>query len=292
MQITGGQGVFSQQNTTVLEGQVSIIRAGQQMTANKAFLYRDPNNKKLNSMDLVGNVHLREPNTLVVARQGHYDFVSRNKALQEILYRTTLATSTAPVATVTKSAYQQDRKINSMTAWGEADQFAQNEPKVYELWRSTFSTCPPTSPAWHVKASHLVINKNIGRGYATNARIYVKNVPVLYIPYFNFSIDHRRKSGFLWPSYGNKGDSSNTFTEWGPFVIAPFYWNMAENYDMTFTAGWLSKRGMKLTDKFRYLSQLVMVMLMSACCQTTVYLQHFRLCTKHLQQLNQQCHPG
>ena len=127
VQITGGQGVFSQQNTTVLEGQVSIIRSGQQMTANKAFLYRDPTTKKLNSMDLIGDVHLREPNTLVIARQGHYDFASRNKALQEILYRTALANGKAVAPPIGKTAYEQDRKISSMTAWGEADEFKQNE---------------------------------------------------------------------------------------------------------------------------------------------------------------------
>ena len=40
----------------------------------------------------------------------------------------------------------------------------------------------------------------------------------------------------------------------GPYFLAPFYWNMAPNYDMTITPGYLSKRGLQLADKFRYLT--------------------------------------
>lgn len=256
VEVTGSQALFSQHGTTVLEGKVSLMRFGQQITANKAYLYRDPATGKIASMDLLGNVHLREPNTLVVANRGHYDFASRNKSLMEILYRTTLNTSKQRAPTPSDAAIQQERKITEMTAWGKADEFSQTEPRVYELYGSSFSTCPPTSPAWRVKSSHLVLNKNTGRGYATNARIFVKNIPVLYIPYLNFSIDHQRKSGFLWPTVGNKPNQSNTYSGWGPYILTPFYWNMAPNYDMTITPGELYLRGVRITDKFRYLSSI------------------------------------
>ncbi len=257
IEVTGSQALFSQHGTTVLEGDVSLLRFGQQITANKAFVYRDPATGKITSMDLLGNVHLREPNTLVIAKRGHYNFESRNKTLQEIFYRTSM-TNGKEIAgpKVGKSDIQQERKITAMTGWGSANEFSQDEPNVYELRGSSYSTCPPASPAWRVKASHLVLNKNSGRGYATNARIYVKDVPVFYFPYFNFSIDHQRKSGFLWPSYGNRSSSSNIYSAWGPYVLIPFYWNMAPNYDMTITPGFLSKRGLRITDRFRYLSSI------------------------------------
>ncbi len=257
IEVTGSQALFSQHGTTVLEGKVSLLRFGQQITANKAYLYRDPATGKIASMDLLGNVHLREPNTLVVAKRGHYDFASRNKSLMEILYRTSLANGKQIAGPeVSSAAIQQERKITSLTAWGKADEFSQTEPRVYELYGSSFSTCPPTNPAWRVKSSHLVLNKNTGRGYATNARIFVKDIPVLYIPYLNFSIDHQRKSGFLWPTIGNRPNNSNTHSGWGPYLLTPFYWNIAPNYDMTITPGMLALRGVRITDKFRYLSSI------------------------------------
>lgn len=257
IQVTGSQALFSQHGTTVLEGEVSVMRFGQQITANKAFIYRDANTGKLSSMDLLGNVHLREPNTLIVAKQGRYEFQSRNKALQDIFYRTTLAPGKNLAGPKISAAnIQQNRQVEGLTAWGNADEFAQREPKIYELSNSSFSTCPPTHPSWRVRASHIVLNKNTGRGYATHARIYVKDIPIFYIPYFSFSLDHQRKSGFLWPTIGIKPVNMTTYNGYGPFVVAPFYWNMAPNIDMTITPAWLSKRGVRLTDKFRYLSTL------------------------------------
>ncbi len=257
VQVTGSQALFSQHGTTVLEGEVSVMRFGQQITANKAFIYRDATTGKITAMDLLGNVHLREPNTLIIAKQGRYEFQSRNKALQDILYRTSLgAVKNASTPKIADAAIQTSRKVEGLTAWGKADEFSQNEPKIYELNNSSFSTCPPLHPSWRVRASHIVLNKNIGRGYATNARIYVKDIPVLYIPYFSFSLDHQRKSGFLWPTVGNKTVNLTSYNGWGPFVFAPFYWNMAPNFDMTITPAWLGKRGNRLTDKFRYLSTI------------------------------------
>jgi LPS-assembly protein len=80
-------------------------------------------------------------------------------------------------------------------------------------------------------------------------RIFIKSIPVFYFPYINFSIDHQRKTGFLWPTIGIVSSS------FGPSLLLPFYWNIAPNYDMTITPGILSKRGQQLSDTFRYLTE-------------------------------------
>ena len=90
IETTGNQGLFSFHGTSSIEGKVTINRHGQQITANKAFLYRDPATSKLAAIDLLGDVHLREPNTLVVGKKGRYDFVTQTKSLYDILYRTSL----------------------------------------------------------------------------------------------------------------------------------------------------------------------------------------------------------
>src|SRR3990167_9266996 len=248
IETTGDQGLFSFRGTSILEGGVTITRAGQQMTANKVYLYRNPSGK-LNVVEMVGDVRLREPNTLIVGKKGRYNFDTNTKSLIDILYRTTLINKHYfPNKNPTPSDIQHPRKITSLTAWGKAYEFSQTEPKIFELSRASFTTCPPIRPAWRLKASHIVLNKNTGRGYATHARLLVKNVPILYVPYLNFSIDKQRKSGFLWPIIGGSNTSGAT-------VFAPFYWNMAPNYDMTISPGWLAKRGYQLTDNFRYLSE-------------------------------------
>lgn len=244
--VTSQSGLLSQRATSVLEGKVTVNRSGQQMTANKAFLYRDPATGKLTAVDMIGNVNLREPNTLIVAKRGRYNFETKTKSLIDILYRTALNTG-KETANKGPEENEQERQVPGLSAWGKAYEFSQTESRIYELENASFTTCPPVDPAWRVKASHIVLNKNTGRGYATNARILVKDVPVFYFPYINFSIDKQRKTGFLWPTVGGSG-------KWGPYFLAPFYWNMAPNYDMTITPGLLTKRGVQVTDNFRYLT--------------------------------------
>lgn len=247
IEITSNQTLFSQHGTSILEGKVTITRSGQQITANKAYLYRDPATGKLSAIDMIGDVHLREPNTLIVARKGRYNFETKTKSLLEILYRTSVSAKEMDGESVTRADTLKERKITTLTAWGRAYEFSQTEPRVYDLTKASYTTCPPVNPAWRVKAGHIVLDKNTGRGTATNVRILVKNIPVFYTPYINFPIDSRRKSGFLYPTLGINN-------KWGEYIIAPFYWNMAPNYDMTLAPGILSKRGLQLSDNFRYLS--------------------------------------
>lgn len=256
---TSDQTLFSLHGTSILEGKVTINRAGQQITTNKAYIYRDPATGKLNAMDMIGNIHLRDANTLVLAKKGRYNFTTNTKSLLDILYRVSISGRMLPETTATPAPIQQNkieppadlsevRKITKLTAWGAADEFSQTQPKIYELSAASYTTCPPLSPAWQVKASHIELDKNSGRGVATHARLLVKNIPVFYTPYINFPIDARRKTGFLYPTVGINNN-------WGPYVLAPFYWNMAPNYDMTITPGILTKRGLQLTDLSRYLTQ-------------------------------------
>jgi len=245
VEVTTNSGLLSQRSTSILVGSVTITRSGQQITANRAYLYRDPNTDKLAAIDMIGNVNLREPNTLIIGKKGRYNFETTTKSLIDILYRTTMNIQQKMGGK--QNGLQNKHKITTMTAWGKAYEFSQTEPRIYELYRASYSTCPPENPTWRVKASHIVLNKNTGRGYATNVRLLVKSVPVVYLPYLNFSIDGQRKSGFLWPTYGGGNQT-------GPSIYTPFYWNMAPNYDMTITPGYMSKRGTILSDNFRYLT--------------------------------------
>ena len=164
VEITSNQTLFSQRGTSILEGKVTVTREGQQITANKAYIYRDPHTGKLSSMEMLGDVHLREPNTLIVGKTGRYNFDTKTKSLINILYRTTLNGRQLAGPHVGQAATQQPRKITVLTAWGKAYEFSQTEPRIYELSKASFSTCPPENPAWRLKASHIVLNKNTGRG--------------------------------------------------------------------------------------------------------------------------------
>jgi LPS-assembly protein len=111
----------------------------------------------------------------------------------------------------------------------------------------TYTACPPGDRDWMLHARDVKINKETGRGSASHAWLEFKGVPMFYTPYMSFPVDDRRQTGFLNPSFG-------TTKVGGVDLTVPYYFNLAPNYDTTFTPRLLTRRGILLRDEFRYLS--------------------------------------
>ncbi len=111
---------------------------------------------------------------------------------------------------------------------------------------ATYSTCDVGHHVWEFRGKSITINKDTGVGVARNATMRVGKVPFLYLPYFTFPVDHRRKSGFLFPTIGNTSRS-------GFEISTPYYLNLAPNYDATLDPRIYSLRGPMLGGEFRYL---------------------------------------
>jgi LPS-assembly protein len=112
--------------------------------------------------------------------------------------------------------------------------------------RVTYSTCDVDHHLWEVRARQMKIDKTTGVGTAHGATMRFANVPFLYLPYFTFPIDNRRKSGFLYPTFGTSSRSGTMFS-------IPYYLNLAPNYDATLEPRIYTQRGTLLAGEFRYL---------------------------------------
>ncbi|MFI7825933.1 LPS-assembly protein LptD, partial [Acinetobacter baumannii] len=110
---------------------------------------------------------------------------------------------------------------------------------------------PGQKPAWKIQANKIELNQETGRGVTRGTKLYVKDVPVLAVPYFNFPIDDRRTTGILNPQFGFSGFSNNGG---GGELSVPIYLNLAPNYDATITPRYLAERGPMLKGEFRYLT--------------------------------------
>ena len=116
-----------------------------------------------------------------------------------------------------------------------------------KLRKVRFTTCPVGNDDWYLRASAIDIDQKRQQGKGRNVRIELKGVPILYAPVISFPVGDARKSGFLFPSFGNTDKS-------GFEVGIPYYLNLAPNYDMTLTPFMLSRRGPGLSAEFRYLT--------------------------------------
>jgi LPS-assembly protein len=115
------------------------------------------------------------------------------------------------------------------------------------LYGATYSTCPPDDRRWELRAQRIDVDTEAGTGVARNATLRVGRVPVLYVPWFPFPIDDRRRTGLLSPSIALSGRNGFDYRQ-------PYYLNLAPNYDATLTPRLMTSRGLQLGGQFRYLT--------------------------------------
>ena len=134
-------------------------------------------------------------------------------------------------------------------AHGHASQIKRQNENLVVLKDASYTACPPEQkPAWKIQAKQIELDQATGRGVTRGTKLYVKDVPVLAVPYFNFPIDDRRTTGLLSPNFGYSNEG-------GVQLTAPVYLNLAPNYDLTLTPSYMSKRGAKLDAEFRYMTE-------------------------------------
>ncbi len=111
-----------------------------------------------------------------------------------------------------------------------------------------FTSCPPGQDHWFMNARRMLLDNAKGEGTARNVTLEFMHVPVLYAPWFSFPLTDERKTGFLVPRFG---ESSTR----GVYFSAPYYLNLAPQYDDTITPVYMSRRGSMLRNEFRYLGE-------------------------------------
>lgn len=120
----------------------------------------------------------------------------------------------------------------------------------YQLISASITPCNPANPDWALQTSSLKVDREKGSAVARNARLKIKGVPVLYMPYLSFPIDNRRQSGFLTPTI------ELTFGETNYERLQfPYYWNIAPQLDNTFTPLFRQDHGWFFQDETRYLGR-------------------------------------
>ena len=141
-----------------------------------------------------------------------------------------------------------DFRLAGNNARGSAEALQITQAGLLELDGVTYTTCPPDSNDWIIRAKDIDLDTQEGKGTARGVSLRFKGVPILYSPYFSFPIGDARKSGMLAPEIGSAGNSGNE-------IRVPFYWNIAPNYDATLTPRLLTERGLQMGAQFRYLTR-------------------------------------
>lgn len=129
---------------------------------------------------------------------------------------------------------------------GDAETMHIEGKQQYSFERARYTSCPAGKDDWLLKMSDLELDRNTQIGTAYNARVEFMGVPMLYTPWMNFPLNDQRRSGLLGPVLGSTSKG-------GREIIIPVYWNIAPNYDATFSPRLIQKRGTLYDNEFRYM---------------------------------------
>lgn len=109
--------------------------------------------------------------------------------------------------------------------WMNTEQSDACESQI-DLASGMVSGCNSTDPLWKIRFSSADYNTDKMWMNLYNARLYIENVPLFYLPYFGYPTDKTRRSGLLIPQFGFSNDQGFFYQQ--PIYIAPHNWWDAE----------------------------------------------------------------
>ena len=202
--------------------------------------------------DLAGSVRLRLGEREFVSEALQYDdrnrrvLASRPSQFRNSDYLITAETASFDLNTEIGVFEQAHFTLLQRGARGSAEQVQLSREGQAELQQVYYPSCSPKDETWKITASRLDLDRDEGLGTARNATIRFGGVPVLYVPYMQFPIDDRRRTGLLFPSLGSDTRTGVDFS-W------PVYLNLNPRYDAIFTPRFMSDRGTQAGLSGRYL---------------------------------------
>ncbi|RXK00879.1 organic solvent tolerance protein [Arcobacter sp. CECT 8986] len=122
---------------------------------------------------------------------------------------------------------------------------SKKENDIVTLNKSILSSCDCEDPVWSIKSSSTEYNTETKWVNIFNPRLYIKDVPVFYFPYFGFSADNTRRTGLLIPTIGFGSEEGFIYAQ-------PIYFAPSDDYDFEFIPQIRTDRGKGLYSYFRY----------------------------------------
>ncbi len=201
-----------------------------------------------------GNVKIQRADTVVEANEMKYnEQTSEVIAVGAVRYNdtiTSIKTIRAELNLETKTGILYDAEIlfkkdNYRISGKEIEKKGE---RYYFSPEATFTTCDGPVPAWCFKGKEIdvVVGEKLK---AKDVSFRIKDIPLLYTPYFQSPVLTERQTGFLTPVIGYSKTR-------GVHLNTPFFWAISENRDATVTLDIYTKRGIGEGLEYRYIEPM------------------------------------
>jgi LPS-assembly protein len=204
-----------------------------------------------------GNVEIYQDENVLLADEVIYDKVASTlTAMGNVRLKEADGSVVTADRLVLKSNFR-DGFVRSLQALTQddtrvaaANAYKKDNQTVYE--KGVITSCKPCEehperpPAWRVKASRIIQDKDDQNFYYENAVFEAYGIPVAWVPYF-YTPDNsvKQRSGFLAPTY-----SYNSSTL-GYAIGVPYYYAVSPNMDLTVTPEFTTQAGYLLQTQWR-----------------------------------------
>jgi LPS-assembly protein len=219
VQVKGGHAELTREGDATLTGGVTIVQGTREVSAESATY--DASERRF---EVEGDVEYRSPDIRLKGGSGSWNALGTGQ--------------------FTGAEFE----LPQRPARGSAKSLEMDGEGALKLEGVRFTTCPAGETDWELRADSIEIDQKTQQGTGRNVRVDLKGVPILYTPVISFPVGGARKSGFLFPSFGNSDKS-------GFELGVPYYLNLAPNYDLTLTPFLMSRRGFGLGLDYRYLTE-------------------------------------
>jgi LPS-assembly protein len=198
-----------------------------------------------------GNVSIESKGSVLKAGSVRYDTATKEAVAEGDVYfedaKTKITASKAELNLEKETGVLYDTEVlfkeQSYRVLGT--KIEKRGPQSYFLESGTFTTCTGPVPDWCVKGQE--VDLEIGnRIKVKNATFRVRNLPLLYMPYFWAPVVVERRTGFLFPQTGYSSRKGFTWRQ-------PFFWAISENRDATLFTDLYTKRGLGFGAEYRYI---------------------------------------
>ncbi|MDD4463739.1 MAG: LPS assembly protein LptD [Desulfobacterales bacterium] len=127
----------------------------------------------------------------------------------------------------------------------QGDTIQKTAKSTYTIDRGSFSSCDGKKPDWKITGRNLNVTVE-GYGTVQHAALWVKDVPVFYLPYLFFPVKLKRQSGLLTPEFSHSDRKGFQY-------VQPFFWAINDSSDATLYADVMETRGVKMGMEYRYI---------------------------------------
>ncbi len=117
--------------------------------------------------------------------------------------------------------------------------------KTFFLDNAILTSCDADPPGWRITGKSITVSqgKSLKGKHST---LRVKNIPVLYSPYFWAPLSKERETGFLFPLFGYSSTRGQYFKQ-------GFFWAIRDNHDASFYLDYYDEKGFAEGLDYRYL---------------------------------------